>query len=45
MTESLIETVSREIHLKSRPVGMPTEENFEIATISLPPPGAGQMLF
>jgi NADPH-dependent curcumin reductase CurA len=36
-------TVSREIRLKSRPVGPPTEENFELATVDLAPPGPGQV--
>ena len=27
---------SREIHLKSRPVGMPTVDNFELVTVSVP---------
>jgi NADPH-dependent curcumin reductase CurA len=36
-------TKSREIRLKSRPVGMPTAENFELATVELPAPGAGQV--
>ena len=44
MTESVAETVSREIHLKSRPVGMPTAENFELTTVTLPAPQAGQVV-
>jgi NADPH-dependent curcumin reductase CurA len=35
---------AREIRLKSRPVGMPTLENFEIAEIDAPQPEAGQAL-
>jgi len=27
---------SREIRLKSRPVGMPNADNFELATVSVP---------
>jgi NADPH-dependent curcumin reductase CurA len=30
-------------HLKSRPSGMPTQENFELKTIELPPLGDGQV--
>jgi len=44
MTENVAEIVSREIHLKSRPVGMPTAENFELATVTLPAPQAGQVV-
>jgi NADPH-dependent curcumin reductase CurA len=36
-------TVSREIRLKSRPHGMPAPENFELATVQLPAPGAGEV--
>ena len=34
-------TKSREIRLKSRPTGMPVADNFELATVELPPPTAG----
>ncbi|MGB0384931.1 MAG: NADP-dependent oxidoreductase [Ardenticatenaceae bacterium] len=37
-------TISREIRLKSRPTGMPTADNFELATVTLPAAGAGQVL-
>ncbi|HYD86807.1 MAG TPA: NADP-dependent oxidoreductase [Vitreimonas sp.] len=37
-------TTSREIRLKSRPVGMPEAANFEVATVALPEPGAGEVL-
>src|SRR5215475_7352164 len=37
-------TKSREIRLKSRPVGMPKAENFEVATVDLKDPGAGEVL-
>lgn len=37
-------TRSREIHLKSRPVGIPTLDNFQLATVDLPAPGPGQVL-
>ncbi|AYV49034.1 NADP-dependent oxidoreductase [Caulobacter flavus] len=36
-------TTSREIRLKSRPVGVPTTENFELASVELPPPGDGEI--
>lgn len=35
---------SREIRLKSRPAGMPTAANFELAEATLPDPGPGQVL-
>ncbi|HYD49716.1 MAG TPA: NADP-dependent oxidoreductase [Terriglobales bacterium] len=35
---------NREIHLKSRPVGMPTAENFELVETEMPRPGRGQFL-
>jgi NADPH-dependent curcumin reductase CurA len=34
---------SREIRLKSRPVGVPTADNFELATVTLPDPGPGEV--
>ena len=37
-------TSSREIHLASRPVGIPTHENFKLVTVELPDPGDGQLL-
>ncbi|MGH6950102.1 MAG: NADP-dependent oxidoreductase, partial [Vitreimonas sp.] len=37
-------TTSREIRLKSRPVGLPLAENFELATTELADPGEGQVL-
>jgi NADPH-dependent curcumin reductase CurA len=36
-------TTSREIRLKSRPVGMPTRDNFELATVEVPDPAAGEV--
>ena len=36
-------TVSREIRLRSRPAGMPVADNFELATVELPEPVAGQV--
>ncbi len=35
---------SREIRLKSRPVGTPAPEHFELASVTLADPGAGQVL-
>ncbi|MEM7539400.1 MAG: NADP-dependent oxidoreductase [Chloroflexota bacterium] len=37
-------TISKEIHLKSRPVGLPTLDNFEVAEVTLPDPGDGEIL-
>ena len=36
-------TTVREIRLKSRPVGVPTHANFEMASVDLPAPGAGEI--
>ena len=36
-------TTSREIRLKSRPVGTPVADNFELATVELAAPGAGEV--
>ena len=36
--------VNREIHLKSRPTGMPTAANFELVDTPMPRPGPGQFL-
>jgi NADPH-dependent curcumin reductase CurA len=36
-------TTSREVRLKSRPQGLPTADNFEIATVTLPEPGPGEV--
>jgi NADPH-dependent curcumin reductase CurA len=36
-------TTSREIRLKSRPVGVPTSDNFELASVNLPEPGPGEV--
>jgi NADPH-dependent curcumin reductase CurA len=37
-------TKAHEIRLKSRPVGLPAPENFELAEVTLPDPGAGEVL-
>src|ERR1700704_6903542 len=34
---------SGEIRLKSRPVGMPSADNFELATVSVPRPAPGEV--
>ena len=36
-------TTSREIRLKSRPVGLPGADNFELATVELAAPGPGEV--
>jgi NADPH-dependent curcumin reductase CurA len=37
-------TKSREVRLKSRPVGLPEASNFEVATVDIPDPGPGEVL-
>ena len=37
-------TMSREIRLKRRPVGLPRESDFEVATVPRPTPDAGEVL-
>ena len=36
-------TTSREVRLKSRPVGTPSADNFELASVTLPAPTAGEV--
>ncbi len=36
-------TTSREVRLKSRPEGLPTAANFEVAAVDLPAPGPGEV--
>jgi NADPH-dependent curcumin reductase CurA len=36
-------TTSREVRLKSRPIGMPTRDNFDLATAEVPDPGPGEV--
>ncbi|UCE54999.1 MAG: NADP-dependent oxidoreductase, partial [Desulfobacterales bacterium] len=36
--------ISREIRLKNRPVGLPGENDFELAEITIPEIGEGEML-
>ena len=40
----MTETISREIRLKNRPVGLPSESDFELVTVPMPTPGAGEVL-
>ena len=40
----MAETLSKEIHLKNRPVGLPSISDFEIAQVPIPNPGPGQVL-
>ena len=40
----MTEIISREIHLKSRPVGLPSEHDFELVTVPVPTPGQGEVL-
>src|SRR5258705_11737938 len=42
-TEILTMTTSREIRLKSRSVGAPVADNFELATVSVPAPALGEV--
>lgn len=37
-------TTSREVRLVSRPVGVPAATNFEVASVTLPAPGPGEVL-
>ena len=41
---SMAETRSREIRLKNRPVGLPQESDFDLVTVPVPDPGAGEVL-
>jgi len=36
-------TTSREVRLRSRPTGVPTADNFEVASVDLPDPGPGEV--
>src|SRR5437660_3414417 len=38
------ENISREIHLKRRPTGLPSESDFELAQVPVPEPGEGDVL-
>ena len=37
-------TTNREVHLKRRPVGMPTKDDFELVETPVPQPGPGQFV-
>ena len=37
-------TRSREVRLARRPVGFPSDADFELATVTLPDPGVGELL-
>lgn len=36
--------VSREIHLRQRPFGIPTKDNFQLVKVSVPDPKDGEFL-
>ncbi|MFQ5980797.1 MAG: NADP-dependent oxidoreductase [Candidatus Heimdallarchaeota archaeon] len=38
------EEANKEIHLKNRPIGLPTEEDFQLVETAIPEPGAGELL-
>ena len=38
------EHLSREIHLKSRPVGLPEESNFELVEVTVGAPEEGELV-
>jgi len=40
----MVEKISREIRLKNRPDGLPTESDFELAEVTVPQVGEGQVL-
>lgn len=40
----MTETLSREIRLKNRPTGLPSEDDFELALVPIPEPGPGEVL-
>jgi NADPH-dependent curcumin reductase CurA len=40
----MADTISREIHLKRRPVGVPGESDFALAQVSVPEPAGGKVL-
>jgi NADPH-dependent curcumin reductase CurA len=39
-----MKTVSREIHLARRPIGLPRENDFELVEVAIPEPGQGKVL-
>jgi NADPH-dependent curcumin reductase CurA len=42
--QSMSQAMSREIHLKHRPVGLPRESDFGLAEVPIPEPAAGEVL-
>ena len=40
----MTETFSREIRLRNRPTGLPSERDFELARVPIPEPGQGEVL-
>ena len=40
----MTENISKEIHLKNRPEGLPTENDFELARVPIPATGEGRIL-
>ena len=40
----MTQMTSREIRLKRRPVGLPSADDFEMTTVTLPEPGPGELL-
>ncbi|HKN03547.1 MAG TPA: NADP-dependent oxidoreductase [Buttiauxella sp.] len=44
MKHETTEIISREIQLKSRPIGLPTLENFNIVAVPVPAPAEGEVL-
>jgi NADPH-dependent curcumin reductase CurA len=40
----MADLLSREIHLKSHPVGLPREDDFELVEVMIPEPGQGEVL-
>lgn len=44
MTDSAVSTVSRSVHLLSRPVGVPTRDDFAVVEAPIPALGSGELL-
>ena len=40
----MTEKISREIHLKNRPVGIPSQSDFELVQVPIPQVSEGQLL-
>ena len=41
----MTENISKEIHLKNRPEGLPTENDFELAGVTIPETGEDRYSF